>query len=635
MATREQIATALKRAHAAGDQQAARKLAAAYARTPADIPVTDGVSLGAPGLPSQPSLAGMRRDPAGFNQPRPESPPSDVVGEIAGAGETALTLGTGAVGGTVGMIGGTLKGIAEQILSGKFGTDEAAQAVADSAGAGAAALTYEPRTQTGQRNVAAVGEFAGKLAPLAAITPVEGALAASSLKAAASPAANVAAGTAARGAQAVRNTLTRAPAAAAAAGRSVGAADVGAATVRQQLASELPVPIKLTSGQKTREFGQLQFERETAKNAKVGGAMRERLDEQNAQLVQNLDAFIDGTGGVAPDLRSVGLSVEKGLAVKALRDKRRIRTLYKEAEKRGELEAPVQLDDFVGYLNDSRSLEGTAKNLPAVRKEAIRLGIAAEDANGNLIPQPTTLKQGELLRKFINKATGNDKTEKLQAVELKQRYDAATKDSGGALYKKARDAYSKYQDDFVNQAAVKNILGTKRGSTDRAVAYEHVLDRTVISPSTSLDQVQGVFKLLDKSAQGKQAIADLKAGTLEWLKNEATKNVGTTSAGDKVFSAAQFNKAVGQLDKAGKLDLVFGKKGAEQLRTLNEIAQDVLTVPAGAINTSNTASALAAMADLVLASGTGLPVPIISAAKLLRGQIKDARLRARLDESLQ
>ena len=52
------------------------------------------------------------------------------IGEQAlGAGETALAMGTGATSGAAGQIVGTLKGLAEQILSGEFGTQEAAQAI--------------------------------------------------------------------------------------------------------------------------------------------------------------------------------------------------------------------------------------------------------------------------------------------------------------------------------------------------------------------------------------------------------------------------------------------------------------------------------------------------------------------------
>jgi len=93
-----------------------------------------------------------------------------TLGEKAiGVGETALTLVTGATGGLVGQIGGTLKGLVEQIVSGKFGTQEAGEAVKQAALEGAQALTYEPTTETGQEYTQAIAET---LAPLEALGPL-------------------------------------------------------------------------------------------------------------------------------------------------------------------------------------------------------------------------------------------------------------------------------------------------------------------------------------------------------------------------------------------------------------------------------------------------------------------------------
>lgn len=105
----------------------------------------------------------------------PATPEPTIGQQIAGAGETALALGTGATGGTLGMIGGTLKGLAEQLLSGQFGTQQAANAVEEAATQGQQALTYAPRTQAGQEQTQAVGEA---LAPLAAVAPFAGELSA-------------------------------------------------------------------------------------------------------------------------------------------------------------------------------------------------------------------------------------------------------------------------------------------------------------------------------------------------------------------------------------------------------------------------------------------------------------------------
>src|SRR5690606_3214195 len=96
----------------------------------------------------------------------PQAPDPTIGERIIGAGEAALTAATGATGGQLGMVGGMLKGLAEQILSGQFGTPEAANLVERSAMQGADALTYTPRTAQGQSQVQAIGEV---LAPLVAV----------------------------------------------------------------------------------------------------------------------------------------------------------------------------------------------------------------------------------------------------------------------------------------------------------------------------------------------------------------------------------------------------------------------------------------------------------------------------------
>jgi len=91
------------------------------------------------------------------------------IGDIAtGLGEAALTLGTGATTGSAAWIGGVLKGLAENIRSGKYGTEEGAQLVEKTAADLMQQFTYTPRTEAGQEYV----ETAAKvMEPLAAMGP--------------------------------------------------------------------------------------------------------------------------------------------------------------------------------------------------------------------------------------------------------------------------------------------------------------------------------------------------------------------------------------------------------------------------------------------------------------------------------
>lgn len=622
MATLAQLETALRNADRAGDMDAARKLAAVVSRARQDR---------ANQIPE-----------AQVGETIPQAPEPSFADQAIGAGEAALSVGTGLTGGTMGMIGGTLKGLAEQILSGQFGTPEAARLVEKSAMKGAQALTYAPRTQAGQEMTQQVGEVMQQAIPALPLTAELGAVGAG-MKAA-TPAVVAGAERAAapvvqsvkRGAQSMADLIPgveKQPTPGTMA--SGGAAAVDMATLRQAKADELPVPINLTEGQKTRQFEQQRFEREVAKDPALGEPVRQRFSEQNQKLQQNMDAFIDMTGAEAPDLRSIGITVDQAVRSRAAKDKAKIRTLYKEAEKAGEMESPVALDSVVQHLVENAPEAEVANVLKATRQKAIQLGIAVEDANGQLIAQPTTLKNAELFRRAINGATNAEPTNIRQATIMKGLIDQATEGAGGQAYKQARAARSRYANDYENIGLVKNIIGTKRGSTDRAIAMEDVLKRSIIEPSTSLDTVRQVRRLLQTEGEkGQQAWKELQGGTLKYIKDEATKNVARDEMGNPIVSAAQMDRVISSLDKSGKLDFVFGKKGAEQLRTINDVAKDVLTAPPGSVNTSNTASVVLAAMDMAISGTAGVPAPILSSIRLIGKGVKDAKTKARVKRAL-
>jgi hypothetical protein len=82
-----------------------------------------------------------------------------TIGQRAvGALEAGANAVTGFTGGNVGMVVGAAKGIAQSIIDGTYGQADAARAVEQAAASGASALTYQPRTETGQDYATAVGE---------------------------------------------------------------------------------------------------------------------------------------------------------------------------------------------------------------------------------------------------------------------------------------------------------------------------------------------------------------------------------------------------------------------------------------------------------------------------------------------
>lgn len=113
MPDRDRLIKALKAADAAGDTAAATKFASALRQTSAQAPVAEAA----------PQKGGL-------------------LGELGGIGETALSMGTGMVGSAV----GGLAGIAGSVLPGEQGQGARwTEGVQN-------ALTYQPRTEEGQRD---------------------------------------------------------------------------------------------------------------------------------------------------------------------------------------------------------------------------------------------------------------------------------------------------------------------------------------------------------------------------------------------------------------------------------------------------------------------------------------------------
>ena len=366
-----------------------------------------------------------------------------------------------------------------------------------------------------------------------------------------------------------------------------------------------------------------------------GTPLRDRFAEKNNQLQQNLDVFIDKTGAELTELRGIGEVVDKSLRQRALRSKNKIRALYSRTEQAGEMNEPIELSSLVKHINENVPESVVAPILKMARDKAIQLKAATIDDNGNLVPQQDSLKNIELLRKSINQSTDNESTNIRQAQIMKGLIDSATENTGGALYKRARQAGTQYAHDYENIGVVKQLLNTKPGSNDRAVAMEDVLRKSVIQPSTSLDTVKQVRRLLRTSgSDGRQAWKEVQGGVLRHIRDETTSNVQLDQAGNPILSPAKLNRVINSLDKSGKLDFIFGKKGAEQLRTVNEVAKDVLTYPPGSVNTSHTASVLAGLMDAAISGTSGVPAPLMTSFRLISNSIKDKKLKARIKKAL-
>lgn len=587
--------------------------------------------------------------------------------QIIGAGEAALTLGTGAVGGALGTVIGAGAGLAEQLLSGKFGTPEAVRAVEESAARGAQALTYQPRTQAGQEQVQAIGKLVGDVLP--PIIPQIGA--AGAVTQAMKQAAPLAQQVAQRGTAAVKTTgqaiakpiqaattavkeavgiEIAAPEAPAVARGAVGAAVTPEALRRTTVAEGLPVPIRLTKGEAFRDPEQLAFEKEQIKSA-LGGPLRNRAEESNLAALQNFDALAEMTDAQLMDLSGAGGAVVKSLTQGLTSAKNKTRVAYQQARKSPE--ASVEVDpgfkvDFqvdgtptqlslIDYLNSKPQAVPSAAVSDSVRAIMKKLDIAGEDEGGNLIAKPSTVGKMEDLRREISGiAKFDDATGQRDETIIKKLIDLQTEPFAGELYKKARQLRTEQDRKFEKRAIVARLVKNRKNMDDPQVAVDQVFNKSILNSSP--EEITFLKRVLMTSGKdGKQAVKELEGATIRYLRDEATKGMGMDSQDRPLISAAKLHGAVRALDSNGKLDIILGKKNAEIIRDLNDTVRYISTVPQGTlINTSGTTGTLlAAMGEAgVTGALTGIPVPVATAVRHIVKMRKEGATKAKINEAL-
>lgn len=602
-------------------------------------------------------------------RPVEPSPPQEpgVLQQIAAIPETALTLATGGTTGVLGGLGGFLGGLATELRSGQFGTQEAAKRIEQAAMEGMQALTYAPRSQAAQEQIQAIGEVASVLppvlpqlaapgmamqaakqqVPLAAATAQRAVSAAAPVVQQATQAVVQAPVRAAQAAGRAFGMLPPEPATMDAAGQtasalrrmSAGSAGVSMGAERRARAEMMPVPFTgpsaLTAGQASRNFAQLQFEKETAKLGEIGAPLRERVENQTANMIRNFDALIDLPDPVATDPRAIGMGVDRALVNRVEVRRRQVGDAYQRARAAGQMQDPVEMAPLATQLNAMVPLEGLNKTIPAIRAEAIRLGAFVTDDAGNIIPQPITLDTSEILRQFVNQNTDwTDPRAATHARVINAAIDSATEGRGGELYRVARNLREQFANEFENVGLTAKLIGTKRGTSERQIAFGDVFDKVIISsPVEEMNKLRST--LLKSGTEGKQAWADLKSAGIGFIKDSSLSPSQRDSAGNPLLSPDKLQRTIRTLDADGKLEALYGKKQSQTLRDLADIATDIYTAPPGAINTSGTASALMIALDTIgTAAFTGMPAPAVTALRESAKYVRNKKTKARIQAAL-
>jgi len=398
--------------------------------------------------------------------------------------------------------------------------------------------------------------------------------------------------------------------------QSVGAAAVSPETLRIERARSLPIPIELSKDQATRNPADVRFARETAKDPVIGQSLQEKYANDIALIQKNMQALVERTGaemaGVAP--AQLGESLINVVEPYRQARKGEVRTAYEAADAAGEMSQPVSYAPLINYLNK------VTKDRPTLKANNPILGIIQDEIKAN-DPSKTgqiSLRQLEDIRQVIvNEIDPTQRGSMYHGNKLKKAIDVATEKAGGDLYKQARQLNARYMSEFEDTPVIKNLTAIKKGTTDRAVAIESLVDKSILRGPAS--DVQKLFATLEKSGpDGVRMANELRGYVAEHIKNEATKGVERDIKGNPYVSTAKLDSTIRQLDKSGKLEFLFGKEGAAHYRTLNDVTKDLQTVPRGTTNPSGTAAQIGAMIAEASAQFalSGIPAPIATLGKM-------------------
>jgi hypothetical protein len=369
-------------------------------------------------------------------------------------------------------------------------------------------------------------------------------------------------------------------------------------------ADSLPEPVRLTNGQATGNVSQLSMEQN---RRGVDPELAARFNEQNGQLVKNLDAIRETAAPDAYGTKTIENSDSLINTYKEL-DSARNDVINQKFQKLrdangGEfpIDAPTLLDNVKASLKkELLSNDAPVSQMAELSRMAAEKSMTLEDylsLRRNL---------GDIARTSTDGTTRRAASLMIQELENLPLQDGAkqVKPLADDARAAAKARFQMLEKDPAYKAAVEGNIPPDK-----------FMEKFVINGTR--DNVQ---TMIDQLGRDSVAHQHMSAGTLNWLREKAVDSSGN-------FSQAAFNKALNQLDKSQKLNLVFNPDASSTLKTLGNVAQYTQAQPKGSfVNNSNTlvgamaeraAGGLEAAANAVGGGKFGIPV-----GSMIRGQVQ-------------
>jgi hypothetical protein len=308
--------------------------------------------------------------------------------------------------------------------------------------------------------------------------------------------------------------------------------------------------------------------------------MRSLKRQQDAQIETNLNALIDQS----VDNVATGAAIKDALTNRKTMTEDAYRDAYKalaEAQK-GVDGVPVLIDDFkaIDGIPDAGELREIQTLLPnqynALMDTLAEFGINQDPKTiekllaAELDIQHLSLSNFERLRKRLGNLESADDTGNLGRIigpvrrELDDQIDLATKtlenspDANIAnLAKEARRNYQNSRIEFDPKGLADELTRNAPRSVNPAVYASQTLDK-VLGTNVPIEKVDDLIQSLKAQGKlGEAAISNMQSSVIMDLLDSAFKGTTNKIGDQRMFSPAAFERRLNQLDKNGKLKLIF------------------------------------------------------------------------------
>jgi hypothetical protein len=379
----------------------------------------------------------------------------------------------------------------------------------------------------------------------------------------------------------------------------------------------LPEPVRLTGGQATGDVTQLSIEQN---RRGADPQLAAHFNEQNGQLIKNMDAIRERAAPDAYGTKTIENSDSLIDTYKKLDDARntvinqKFQALRDANGGQFPIDAPILLENISKKLgSELLTDDAPTGQMAALKRMAESNSMTLENylsLRRNLSNISATAAEGptRMAAKFMVQELDN-----LPLQEGAKKVKPLADDARSA----ARSRFEMLEKDPAYKAAVEN-----------SVPPDKFIDKFVVNGTR--DNVQ---TMIDQLGRDSVAHQHMSAGTLNWLREKAVDSSGN-------FSQAAFNKALNQLDKSQKLNLVFNPDASSTLKTLGNVANYTQAQPKGAfVNNSNTlvgamaeraAGGLETLGNVIGGGKVGLPL-----GSMVRGQVQKFKAAQQTKKALE